>query len=194
VTVSFRNPLRLGGRGNILLLGAVLVIIAIAIPTTLYWETSRNDMHLRWDLQARYAQEFWSQAQYSGSLINGTVSKWNNETAGVAVNVLGFADEELYDIGVLDTAHTNTLSRISTAIETLRTDDYIATLNQTSRTLLAHQLWSISQKIINANWNYANYTSTTPGVGPPFWYSGPAPPDETLLQNAVNIALAFERR
>jgi len=194
MTVSSRNPLRLGRRGNILLLGAVLVIIAIAIPATLYWETQRNDMHLRWDLQARYAVEFWSHAQYSGGLINGTLTKWNNDTAGVAVNELGYADWELYDIRVLDTAHTDSLSRISTAIETLRTDDYIASLNQTARTLLAHQLWSISMKIINAYWNYANYTSNSPGIGPPFWYSGPSPPDETLLQSAVNIALAFERR
>jgi hypothetical protein len=125
--------------------------------------------------------------------VNGTVARWNNDTAGFAVNELGYADIELNSISVIDTSHSDQLFRISYAMESLRTDDYIQSLNQSARTILATQLWALSHKIINAYWNFVNHTSGSPGVGPPFWYSGPSPPDEHLIQDAVNIALSFER-
>ncbi len=98
----------------------------------------------------------------------------------------------------LDTSHADQLSRISYAVETLRTQngtqEYITSMNPEHRSLLATQLYSLAHKIENAYWNFINYTSTSPGVGPPFWYSGPSPPDENLLHDAVNIALGFERK
>jgi len=67
-------------------------------------------------------------------------------------------------------------------------------LNSSQRILLSTQVYSLGHKLANAYNNFVNYTSTSPGIGPSFWYSGPSPPDENLLQSAVNIALTFERQ
>ena len=195
MTVCIRSPLsRIGRRQVSVIFVVVLVVLAVAVPVTLYWALQRNAEHERWDLEVRYAQQFWSHTDYAAGLVNGTVAHWNNDTAGFAVNELAHADTALYDIRILDTSHANQLSKISYAIETLRTDSYIATLNQSARSTLANELWSLSMKISHAYWNFVNYTSDSPGVGPPFFYSGPAPPDEHLIQDAVNISLSFQRK
>jgi len=38
-------------------------------------------------------------------------------------------------------------------------------------------------------WSLTNYTSVNGVNGPPFWYFGPSPPDETVLQEAVDLAV-----
>ncbi len=195
MTVSFRNPLsRIGKRGLKLTLVAILLVLVIAVPASMYWVIERNDMHARWDQQVREAVQFWSQTGYAALTINGSFVHWDNQTAGFAVNDLGYAGSWLYEIGVSDAAHNDQISRINYALSTLRTQDYVSTMNQTGRTFLAKQLWLVSHDVVNAYTNYLNYTSSGTGSGPPFWYNGPAPPDEKLLQDAVNTAYAFERK
>jgi hypothetical protein len=112
------------------------------------------------------------------------------------INELGYADFELHGIFSLDSSHTNPLDRISFAIETLKTTNgtiLIGSMNSSQRVLLATQFESLAHKITGAYWNFLNYTRTSgTSEGPPFWYFGPSPPDESLLQDAVNIALSFE--
>ena len=138
--------------------------------------------------------QFWSETGYAASLINGSFVSWNNQTADFAVNLLGFAGSWLYEIGISDGAHNVQISNINYALATLRSQDYIRAMSQTNRTILARQLWHLSQDLDNAYTNYLNYTSSGTGTGPPFWYNGPAPPDQKLLQDAVNSAYAFERK
>ena len=199
MTVVLKNPLT--PRRFKWLIAIVLLVTAVGIPATLYWSLQRSDMHLRWDLEARYAQEFYFQSDYAAGLLKGDVTPPTNITIGIASNELARATDELYSIEYLDTSHINTIDRITTALETLNTWaasysslDYLQSLNSTQRSFLATQLRLLGHNILNAYWNYANFTDTSPGVGPPFWYSGPSPPDSQLLQDAVNVALGIQRK
>ena len=195
MTAPISTPSNLQAKVKLLTTLVILVaVVAVVAPITVYWVIERNDMHQRWDLQATYSQWFLFHTEYAAALVNGTISPWNNDTVTSVSSELAYADSELYNLQVLDTSHANQLSRISYAIETLRTDNYLQDLNQSARTTLASQLRPLSHKLANAYWNYINYTSSGTGVGPSFWYSGPSPPDEQLLQDAVNIALSFERK
>jgi hypothetical protein len=196
MTVVLKNPLT--PRRFKWIIVIVLLVTAVGIPATLYWALQRSDMHLRWDLESRYAQEFYFQSDYAAGLLNGDVTPPTNITIGIASNELAGANDELYNIGYLDTSHINTISRITTALATLDTQgrdslDYFQSLNSTQRSFLATQLRLLGHDIENAYWNYLNFTSTSPGVGPPFWYSGPSPPDSQLLQDAVSVALGIQR-
>jgi len=165
----------------------------MAVPVTMYWALQRNDMHARWDQQERYAFEVWRHSDWAAGLLSGNIDHWNNETEQFTLNELSYADYGVYGLSVLDSAHANRLDRISSAVETLRTQDYVHNMTSAQRTELSNQLESLGHDMLFAYSNYWNYTSNGVGVGPAFWYSGPAPPDERLLQNAVSIACAFQR-
>ena len=194
MTILVKNPLpRLTRRRFLMIVLVIVIVLAAGVPVTSYWALQRNDMHIRWDLQATYAEEFWSHADDAAGLLSGIVAHWSNVTEIFVSNELAYADWQLNSISHLDTSHANQLFRISYAIESLRTQDYIHNMNSSQRMNLATQLYSIRMKVRNAFTNYLNYTSSGTAAGPPFWYSGPSPPDERLLQDAVNIALGFQR-
>ncbi len=178
----------------------LIIVVATAVPLALYWALQRSDMHLRWDLESRYAQQLLFHTESAAAFLNGDLYSWSNETAGFALSELVYADYELQGIIVFDRAHLDQLNRINYAIESLNSasptgyGDYIASLNSSQRILLSTQVYSLGYKLANAYNNFVNYTSTSPGIGPSFWYSGPSPPDENLLQSAVSIALTFERQ
>src|SRR5207245_2995038 len=122
---------------------------------------------------------------------------WSNETVGFALSELVYADYELQGIIVFDRAHLDQLNRINYAIESLNGasptgyGDYIASLNSSQRILLSTQVYSLGHKLANAYNNFVNYTSTSPGIGPSFWYSGESPPDANLIRLFVNIVRTF---
>ncbi len=194
MTMVEKTPLITFTRRRFKTIMVIVIILAAAVPITLYWAVQRNDMHHQWALQSSYALEFWSHTDYAAGLLNGNVAPWGNVTEGFTINELGYAAIQLYDISYLDTSHANQLLRISYAIETLKTQNYIHNMTSSQRISLSTQLELLSHKIINAYSNYANFTSTGTATGPPFWYTGPSPPDEQLLQDAVNIALGFQRK
>ena len=130
--------------------------------------------------------------------VEGTFYRWTNQTSWISANEIGYATEYLNLIGGIDTAHANQLDRITLSIYNATRPFFSippANVSLSGRTLLSVQLIMIGQKIQYAYTNYENYTYTTysPMAGPPFWYSGPSPPDEGLLQQAVNIALALRQ-
>jgi len=65
---------------------------------------------------------------------------------------------------------------------------YVLGLNSTKRISLAENLYNIGEKVVKAYFNYLNYTSSNP----PLWYSGPSPPDESILGEAVELAIDIE--
>ena len=196
MTIVAKN--RLTPKRFLSILLVILIVLAVAVPVTLYWTLERNETHLIWDINSRYAQQFFFHTDWAAALMRGNINPWNNQTAYDALNELAYADFELNGVSVLDQAHANQLYQISNAIETIRTPNgtqlYIQSLSQSARILLANQVSLLGHDVVNAYWNFINYTSSGNGVGPPFWYNGPSPPDENLIQNAVNIALAFERK
>jgi hypothetical protein len=54
---------------------------------------------------------------------------------------------------------------------------------------LSNTIHHLGQKVAGAYWSLTNYTSVNGVNGPPFWYFGPSPPDETVLQEAVDLAV-----
>ncbi len=179
----------------------VLVVLLVAIPTALYWALERRDMYLRWDLDSRYAQQFYFETDYAAGLLKGDIGPATNLTLGIASNDVSGANIELSNIAVLDTTHANQLYKISYALSTLTgqanctcSEDYFQSLNSSQRATIATQLRLVGHDVVNAYWNYVNYTSNGVGQGPDFWYSGPAPPDSKLMQDAVIIALDLQRK
>ena len=179
---------------GVLSIGLIIVsALAVAVPTTLYWATQRTELHSRWQIEANYARQFSFQMDDSLVYLNGTLIKWSNVTSGFVGELMGDADANLNLLTGYDTDHANQLIRISYSIESIQPSFYMNpnNINATYRATLGNQLYSLDHKILYAYWNFLNYTSVGGTAGPPFWYSGPSSPDEHLLQDAVNIALAL---
>ena len=116
--------------------------------------------------------------------INGTLFPWNNESQMSALNGLTQAYSTLIYLGFLDSSHINQLGIIANKVYESSSAFYQIT--QARRVSFSTHLRSLGDKIVNAY--YLNNTSTTNGVGPSFWYSGPSPPNEQDLQDASVIA------
>src|SRR3989442_6988795 len=136
-------------------------------------------MHLRWDLESRYAQQLLFHTESAAAFLNGDLYSWSNETAGFALSELVYADYELQGIIVFDRAHLDQLNPINYAIGSLNSasptgdGDYVASLNSSQRILLSTQGYSTRHKLPHAYINFGNFTTTSPGIGPSFCYSGP---------------------
>lgn len=196
MTIVVKNPLSLLTKNRIL---AILLIIAtasaIAGPVTLNWAVQRSEIHARWDMEIDRASDFAFQMEYATALMNGTLYKWDNATSSFAGNLMGYANANLAYLGALDTAHLNQLYRIRDAINSVRLPFGtipFTNISYAQRHMLAGQLYSIADKVLSAYGSLLKYTSVGGGVGPPFWYSGPSPPDESLLTDALNIALTLQ--
>jgi len=201
MTIAVKNPLPRLTRQRLMAVFAIVVfVVAVGVPVGMYWALQRSDLHLRWDLESRYAEQLLFHMESASALLNGNLYTWSNQTAGSALEELVYADYELQSIMVLDRAHLDQLNGINYALESLNsaspkgTEVYIASLNSSQRILLSTQVYSFGHDLANAYNNFVNYGGTSPGIGPSFWYSGPSPPDENLLQSAVSIALTFERQ
>ncbi len=187
-----KNPLpRLTRRRFLSALLLLALVLAVAVPVFYYWALQRSDAHQRWQIESNYASQFGFQMGYAASLIAGIPFKWDNATGSFAGNEMGYADDSLVYISYFDTTHANQILRINYAIEGIRPQIPVANLSYSQRTSLSGQLQTLAVKIEKAYSNFVNYTSTSPAVGPPFWYSGPSPPDERLLQEAVDVALSL---
>ncbi len=89
----------------------------------------------------------------------------------------------------MDSAHQVQLGKILYLIDTIRdpsTD--LSWLNSTEQTRMMNAIKDIGQKVAQAYWSILNYTSIDAVNGPPFWYFGPAPPNETILEEAAQKA------
>jgi hypothetical protein len=177
------------------LLLIALLILAIATPILVYWSDQRVAMHMRWDEQYNNALSFWSHLQQAGALIRSGVGG-SNQTASIwAENSISDAMGQLWRINNLDPTHWNQLSIIHYSLEAL-TGGWPSRLSNftNTQTTLPAILFSMSRDILFAYTNYWNYTSSVSSpAGPPFWYSGPSPPDGNLLQQAVDLATQIER-
>src|SRR5262245_60565689 len=106
----------------------------------MYWALERSGMHLRWDLESRYAQEFYFQTDYTAGLLKGDIAPPTNVTIQIASDELARAISELYNIEYLDSSHLSQLDKITTALNTLNTQaapyssqGYLQSLNSSQR-------------------------------------------------------------
>jgi len=176
-TISFN-------RRRFYVLVSYLIILIITVPAVVYWSEQRIAEHARWDTELNYAQLFRNDVSSAAEFINGTFYPWNNESERSAQTLLGQGETTLFFLGDLDTAHQDQLFTIA-----LNVHESIPALNQitqSQRVSFSTNLRSLGGKIVYAY--ILNNTSTSNGVGPSFWYSGPSPPNEKDLQDATTIA------
>jgi hypothetical protein len=104
-------------------------------------------------------------------------------------NELDYADWALNKLMKLDEAHTSELVRIEELIMTLRPQGAIGPwLNNSQLEDLSSSIYTIAERLPQAYWNPFNSTSVNTDTGPSFWYFGPSPPDEAILQQTVALA------
>jgi hypothetical protein len=166
-----------------------LMILIIIVPIVVYWSDQRIAEHARWNAEINDAQLFRDNVGSAAEFINGTYFPWNNESQRSALILLVQGETTLFLLMELDTAHQNQLSLIANKVGESPSAFYQIT--QSQRVIFSTNLRALGDKIVNAY--YLNNTSTTNGVGPSFWYSGPSPPNEQDLQDASTIAANLTR-
>jgi len=176
----------------------LLLILLIVIPLTVFLTQDRLDTHSRWYWQERASQTFLFHVENAASILNHTGSTQLSENQSFEnseilqnqfFNEIFYADLALSDLNVLDNGHHEQLQNISDMIQTLDSHGlYLTGLNATQRSSLASSIRNVGERVAAAYWNYLKNTSSSTGSGPPFWYFGPSPPDETVLQQASDLA------
>jgi len=160
------------------------MILIICVPIVVYWIEQRIAEHARWDNELHYAQLFNINVDLAADSINGTFYPWNNESQAIAQNAISQAYATLSYLGFLDSSHINQLFIIAEKV--YESSSAFNQITQSQRVTLSTNLRALGEKILLAY--FLNNTITTNGAGPPFWYTGPSPPDEQDLQAASVIA------
>jgi hypothetical protein len=160
----------------------VLLALLIAEPALIYWTVDRVVTHNRWSIQASMAETFFGQMNDAYVPITNQ-SLASDQALKILTNVvLHDAGTTMYNLYRIDTQHFNQLDRVSTTLLNLDSLGYILNLTGPQRTVLANIFLSIGTKIVTAyHLNATNVYSV------PFWYWGPSPPDENLLNQAVDL-------
>jgi hypothetical protein len=175
------------------LLLIALLILAVVAPVLVYWSEQRIAMHVRWDGQYNEALWFWSHIRQAGSLIRSGIGGSNQTASSWANNEISDAMAQIGRLSGLDIDHSAQLAIILYSLFALTSDWPVHLSNFTNpQTSFPPILYSLGHDILNAYTNYFNYTSSSPLAGPSFWYSGPSPPDQGLLQQAVSLAIKIE--
>jgi len=169
----------------------VLLSLLVIVPSLLYWTIERNDMHARWERQFELAQsfDFYGVEGAQVVLLNPNFTS-DSTYRNTGASALQSAQSTLTNLVALDFDRANQLYKIETMLLTLASSwsTYTTGLNQTQRGTLAGLLGKIGNDILFGYGNFINYTSPGPN-GPSFWYNGPAPPDQNLVQDAVDLAV-----
>jgi hypothetical protein len=148
-------------------------------------------MHARWERQLELAQSFDFYGMEDAQIVLMNPNFTSDSTyRSTGASGLESAQFTLRNLMILDFDRANQLYNIETMLQGLAPiwSTYTIGLNQSQRGTLANLLGRIGNDILNAYGNYVNYTSSGPN-GPDFWYNGPAPPDQNLVQQAVNLAV-----
>jgi len=168
----------------------VLLLLVMVVVATVFWVVLRIDMHKRWASMLRESQRLRDHLDEVAYLLP---AKFQMNPDGINQNwllaELHYADNSLLELIELDKEHQVPLLKIDDMIITLRDPETnLSRLNNIEQRDLIEAIRNIGWKVANAYWNLINYTSVDSVNGPPFWYFGPSPPDEALLQEAVELA------
>lgn len=148
-----------------------LLLLGIVVVAGVFWAVQRINTHRRWASMLRETQHLLThldEAAYKGSR-----------------QELKYAYSSILELIILDKEHQIQLRKIQYMIETLIDPDIdLSGLNSTER----ESIHNIGWKVVKAYGNLLNYTSVNTVNGPPFWYFGPSPPDEGILEEAAQLA------
>jgi len=156
---------------------AVLLLVMI-IVAGVFWAVQRINTHKRWASMLRESQRLMDHLDRVAYLIP-VKSNW-------CIAELGYATSSLSELIKLDGEHQIPLRKIDQMIMTLRDPD----VDLSGLDLFEFDaIHNIGWKVVKAYGNLLNYTSVNDVNGPPFWYFGPAPPDEGILEEAAQLAV-----
>jgi hypothetical protein len=168
----------------------VLILVIAVVFASFAWASDRIETHKRWASMMEMSQRFMI---HFDEVYVRLPDKFTNElypTHFWIRDELDYAYWVILKLSRLDEAHANQLFKIGSLIDTLRdpaTDT--VQLNGSQFSFLSKAIYTISQRLIDAYWNPLNGTDVDSETGPPFWYFGPSPPDEALLQQVASLAV-----
>ena len=168
-----------------------LIILVIVVSAVGFWAVQRVDMHSRWRSQVEKSQSLRIHLDKAYVLLTSSSFETDSITQKWFISEVKYADSSLWELMRLDGAHQIQLGKIDVMLVDLMNPtkkSYLIGLDSTDRNAIAIALHDIGWKVVAAYGNYINYTSSNPS----FWYLGPSPPDETKLQEAVELAIDVE--
>jgi hypothetical protein len=174
-------------RVNLRRLSAFLLLITIAVATV-FWAGQRVEMHTHWASQAIKTESVMNHLYAATQLLNSTSFGTDEISQEWFSNELMYAANSLQDLGRLDTGHQRQLSTIVGMTMMLCHNPLVLGQDSAGRNTLAESLQDIGWKVKKAYSNFVDSYGTDRYTGPLFSYSGPSPPDEILLQQAVDLA------
>lgn len=164
-----------------------LLLLVIVVSALGFWAVQRVDMHSRWRSQLEKSESLRTHLDEAYVLLTSSSFERDDITQEWFIREVKYADSSLLELKRLDGAHQIQLGKIDVMLVDLMDPtkkSYLIGLNSTDRNAIARALHDIGWKAVAAYGNYINYTSSTPS----FWYFGPSPPDEKILEEAVELA------
>jgi hypothetical protein len=168
----------------------VLILVIVVALASFVWTSDRIETHKRWASMVETSQQFgiiFSEVYVR--LPSITENATTDPTHFWFTDELDSASWTMNQLIKLDEAHESELFRIEDLISTLRDASINGVLLNISQFwYLSNNIHTIAQKLPQAYWNPLNATSLDSETGPPFWYFGPSPPDEAMLQQIATLA------
>jgi len=167
-----------------------LLVLVIVLVAGVFWSVQRIDAHKLWASMLRESQRLRDHLERAAYLLPARFQSNLDSTAqNWLYQELHYAESSLLELSIMDSAHSVQLGKIDNLIVTISDPGIdLSRLNSTEQTRMMNTMCDIGQKVAQAYWSILNYTSVDGVNGPPFWYFGPAPPNETILEEAAQLA------
>jgi len=167
----------------------VVLLLVIIVVAGVFWVVQRINTHKCWASMLRESQRLRDHLERVAYLLPAK-SQTGTTSQNWLIAELHYAESSLLELIRLDGEHQGLLFKIEFMIDTLRDPDVdpLRGLNSTEQLDLMQTIHNIGKKVVKAYGNLLNYTSVDGVNGPPFWYFGPAPPDEGILEEAAQLA------
>jgi hypothetical protein len=169
----------------------VLILVIVVVLASYVWASDRIETHKRWASMLNASQEF--SIIFSEVYVRLPVMLENSTshpTYNWFTDELDSASWTMNQLIKVDEAHERELYWIEDLILTLRDAGINGVLlNNSQFWNLSNNIKLIAIELPQAYWNPLNTTSVDSEAGPPFWYFGPSPPDEAMLQQVATLAM-----
>lgn len=168
----------------------VLILVIVVASGSFLWASGRIETHKRWAAMLEMSQQFMI---HFDEVYVRLPSIMKNETPDPThywlIDELDYADWAISQLARIDTAHESELFSVEIFVWTLQGSATTGIqLNSSQFLNLSSAIHTIAYKLPQAYWNPLNTTSINTETGPPFWYFGPSPPDEAILQQMATLA------
>ncbi|HKZ93791.1 MAG TPA: hypothetical protein VJ249_04320 [Candidatus Bathyarchaeia archaeon] len=171
----------------------LVVVVGAGVAAGIVWTMQRIDIHKQWASMVREGARFSNHIESASGLLP-IDSELDTTRKRCLINELDYSDVSLGLLIRLDEEHEIQLMTIREMVGTLRyIAAYFSTINVSSVESLGKTIYDVGVQVNRAYSNIINYASIDGINGPPFWYSGPSPPDEAILGEAVSSAVRAQK-